>query len=138
MIAAGVSATLLAADARRNPRGRSDESAAPPALKGKSYSFNSRFYRVTSDLPDRPLAIDIAKHMDAVYAEYSSRMASFRPNPNAAVLPDGRMNLYVIKTQQTYLDLVADFGFSAANSGGVFFRSPNASGLRPPVFQASA
>src|SRR5437762_1250816 len=96
MIAAAVSTAVLAADARRNPGARGEASEAPPALKGKSYTFNSRFYRVTSDLPDRALAIDIAKHMDAVYGEYSSRMANFRPNPNAVVLADGRMPLYVI------------------------------------------
>src|SRR5688572_28114969 len=86
-----------------------DAAPAPADARTKRYTFNSRFYKVTTDLPDRARAIDIAKHMDAVYVEYSSRMAGFRPNPNAAVRPDERMNLYVMKSQQDYLDLHADF-----------------------------
>ena len=118
------------ADTRRRDAPAPAESADSPASsKARTYTFNSRFYKVATDLTDRPLAIDIAKHMDAVYAEYASRMAGFRPNPNAAVRPDERMNLYVMKTQQEYLDLLADFGFNAANSGGVFFRGPRGSGL---------
>ena len=100
--------------------------AKPRAAK---WTFNSRFYAVTTDLTDRKLAQDIARHMDAVYAEYSARMAGFRPNPYAAVKPDERMPLYVMNTYEDYLGLVEGFGFSAANSGGVFFRSPRGSGL---------
>ena len=93
------------------------------------WTFSSRYYAVTTDLADKKLAQDIAKHMDAVYAEYSARMAGFRPNPNAATKPGERMPLYVFNTYEDYLDLVDSFGFSAKNSGGVFFRSPRGSGL---------
>ena len=123
-----------AADPRRRQAAKagstapSDSRAATPA-PAKAYTFNSRYYKVTTDVPDRALAVDIAKQMDAVYAEYASRMANFRPNPNAAVRPGERMNLYVMKSQQAYLDLLAGFGLNAANSGGVFFRSRKGSGL---------
>lgn len=114
---------------RRRPDPNRSKDASRAAAKGKTYTFNSRFYKVTTDLPDRKLATEIARHMDAVFAEYSSRMANFRPNPQAAVRPDQRMPLYLIHRQQDYLDLLAAFGFNAANSGGVFFRSPRGSGL---------
>jgi len=120
---------VRAADPRRRPAARPDSAAAPAPGKSKAYTFNSRFYKVNTNLTDRALATDIAKHMDAVYAEYSSRMAGFRPNPSAAARPDERMNLYVMKTQQEYLDLLANFDVNAANSGGVFFRSRKGSGL---------
>jgi len=103
-----------------------DQPGRPPAER---YTFNSRFYAVTSDLPDKALAQDIAKHMDAVYAEYSARMSGFRANPNAAVKPGQRMPLYLIHRYKDYLALLEGFGFNARNSGGVFFRSPGGSGL---------
>ena len=119
---------IRAAEPRRRP-GAKEDADVPPTLKGKSYTFSSRFYRVTTDLGDRALANDIARHMDAVYAEYASRMANFRPTPTAAVRPNEPMPLYVLRKQQDYLDLLADFGFNAANSGGVFFRGSKGSGL---------
>ena len=95
----------------------------------KKWTFNSKFYAVTTDLTDKQLAQDIAKHMDAVFMEYSSRMAGFRANPYAATKPGERMPLYVMNRYEDYLALVQSFGFNAANSGGVFFRSPRGSGL---------
>ena len=103
--------------------------AAAPDARGRRWTFNSRYYAVTTDLEDKKLAQDVAKHMDAVYAEFAARMAGFRPNPSAAVRPNERMPLYVMKKYQDYLALVEGFGFNAANSGGVFFRSPRGSGL---------
>ena len=97
--------------------------------RAQTYTFNSRFYRVTTDLRDRQLANDIARHMDAVYAEFAARMANFRANPTAAVRADERMPLYLMTRQEDYLDLLAGFGFNAANSGGVFFRGAKGSGL---------
>ena len=70
----------------------------PEAPPPKKWTFNSRFYAVTTDLTDKQLARDIAKHMDAVFMEYSSRMAGFRANPYAATKPGERMPLYVMYT----------------------------------------
>jgi len=126
---------LQAAPVAKSPS-RPDAKAKADAKAGdlatgerKQWTFNSRFYAVTTDLADRKLAEDIARHMDAVYAEYSARMAGFRPNPYAAVKPNERMPLYVMTKYEDYVDLVASFGFRAEHSGGVFFRSQRGSGL---------
>src|SRR2546423_1735476 len=95
----------------RSTKGRPAPGSTPADTESKSYTFNSRFYQVTSDLADKALANDIAKHMDAVYAEYSARMAGFRANPSAAVRPDERMPLYVMRRYDDYVELLADFGF---------------------------
>jgi hypothetical protein len=121
-------AVSLAAPQARAARAPS-RGEAPGQRQSKTYTFNSRYYAVTTDLADRKLAQDVARHMDAVYAEYSARMAGFRPNPNAATRPGERMPLYVLNTYEDYLELVDRFGFSAKNSGGVFFRSPRGTGL---------
>jgi hypothetical protein len=111
----------------RDMKGRTAGAGAEP--REGTWTFNSRFYAVTTDLQDKQLARDIARHMDSVYAEYSSRMAGFKPNPYAAVKPNERMPLYVMKRYDDYLSLIEDFGFNARNSGGVFFRSLRGSGL---------
>jgi hypothetical protein len=92
------------------------------------YRFESGAYIITTDV-DKDLANDIAAHMDSVYKEYWSRLKDFRPNPYAAVKPDEKMPLYVMRRYRDYLTLLQGFGFNAANSGGVFFRSRNGSGL---------
>jgi hypothetical protein len=109
------------------PADDDEEKPRKPPLE--RYTFNSRFYAVTTDLPDKALSKDIARHMDSVYAEYATRMAGFRPNPYAAVKPGERMPLYVIQRYEDYLALLQGFGFNAQNSGGVFFRGPGGSGL---------
>lgn len=92
------------------------------------YRFESGAYLISTDVP-KELANDIAAHMDAVYKEYFSRLRNFRPNPYAAVKPNEKMPLYVMKRYRDYLSLLQGFGFNAANSGGVFFRSRTGSGL---------
>jgi hypothetical protein len=111
------------------PRPASKTAAEPARAPGTRWTFNSRFYAVSTDLDDRKLAEDVAKHMDAVYSEFAARTAGFRPNPNAAVKPNERMPLYVLSREEDYLELVKSFGFDARNSGGVFFRSQKGSGL---------
>jgi hypothetical protein len=88
------------------------------------YNFQSGAYRITTDV-DKDLANDVAAHMDEVYKEYDKRLAGFRPNPYAAVKPNERMPLYVMRRYKDYVSLLAGFGFNAANSGGVFFRTEN-------------
>jgi len=122
----------LAAPAFAAPAARSttkSSSAQPAHAPGTRWTFNSRYYAVTTDLDDPKLAEDIARHMDAVYVEFASRMAGFRPNPNAAVRPNERMPLYVLTKEDDYLALLRGFGFNAQHSGGVFFRTPKTSGL---------
>jgi hypothetical protein len=123
----------LAAQAKRDremsPEEQEGKAPAGEERRPVQWKFNTRFYAVTTDLVDRKLAQDIGRHMDAVYAEYSARMAGFKPNPYAAVKPNERMPLYVMTRYKDYLELVRGFGFSAENSGGVFFRSQRGSGL---------
>lgn len=122
--------------------------AIPPAVKPKEkkvrdfvgkadqkrdrkglYRFESGAYDISTDV-NKDLANIIAAHMDRVYLEYSSRLRGFRPNPYAAVKPNQKMPLYVIRRYRDYLTLMQErFGFNVANSGGVFFRSRNGSGL---------
>src|SRR5688500_12434263 len=62
-------------DARPGDRVPESDDQRPEAPSPKKWTFNSKFYAVTTDLADKQLAQDIAKHMDAVFMEYSSRMA---------------------------------------------------------------
>ena len=110
LLLAFAAAPALAQRARREgtaAKGKPEGEVATADSKAKTYTFNSRFYRVTSDVPDKALANDIARHMDAVYAEYSARMAGFRANPTAAVRPDERMPLYVMRRYDDYVELLA-------------------------------
>jgi hypothetical protein len=92
------------------------------------YQFESGAYVITTDV-SKELANVVAAHMDRVYMAYDERLAGFRPNPFAAVKPNQKMPLYVIRRQRDYLTLMQSFGFNAAGSGGVFFRSRENSGL---------
>lgn len=86
------------------------------------YHFESGAYKVHTDV-DKNLANDIASHMDEVYKEYSARLAGFKPNPYAAVKPNEKMPLYVLRRYKDYVELLRAFGVNAANSGGIFFRA---------------
>ena len=90
------------------------------------YQFESVAYIITTDV-SKDLANVIAAHMDRVYLEYSERLAGFRPNPYAAVKPNQKMPLYVIKRYRDYLTIMQGFGHNVANSGGVFFRNRDGS-----------
>ncbi len=84
--------------------------------------FRSRHYQIVTDV-DKKLAIDIARHMDAVYAEYARRMKGFITRSS---IP---MTLYVWRTYDRYLEFTQSMGFNAANSGGVFFVTRHGQGL---------
>jgi hypothetical protein len=86
------------------------------------YHFESGAYKVHTDV-DKSLANDIAAHMDEVYKEYAVRLSGFKPNPYAAVKPNEKMPLYVMRRYKDYVELLGTFGVNGANSGGVFFRT---------------
>lgn len=86
------------------------------------YHFESGAYKISADI-DRDLANDIAGHMDEVYKEYDTRFRGFRPNPYAAVRPNEKMPLYVLRKYADYIEFLSTFGVNGANSGGVFFRT---------------
>lgn len=91
-----------------NPRGT--QNAAPPKLT----SFKSRSYTVQTNLSVEE-ARPIALHMDAVYAEYARRFASFR------ALDKEAMPLYLLRKQADYEALLKSNGINATNTGGMFF-----------------
>ncbi|MCE9590045.1 MAG: DUF1570 domain-containing protein [Planctomycetes bacterium] len=90
----------------------------PPKLT----SFKSKFYTVQTNLTVEE-ARPIAEHMDAVFAEYSRRFASF-PARNAELMP-----LYLLRTQKQYEGLLGSNGINAANTGGMFFIQRTIQGL---------
>src|ERR1700677_4914664 len=73
--------------------------------------FESAHYRIHTDL-DKDLSDDLAKRMDAMYDEYTRRLAGFSQPPNAAPL-----EAYIVHTQEKYLHLA---GLTLAGTGGSF------------------
>jgi len=93
------------------------------ARGGEQFTFQTAHYMITTDV-EKGLAKDIGKHMDAVYEEYASRMSGFRAKTSKMIMP-----LYVWNKYETYLEFLRGYGFNAANSGGVYFRSQKGDGL---------
>lgn len=99
-------AALLCCTAAHAQRGSSDAAA-------RSYSFQSRFYVVHTDLP-RDVAVLIAEHMDRVYRAYRFRFRNF---------PDrhrGKLKLLVFSREADYLDYIRKLGGDGTNSVGLF------------------
>ncbi len=92
------------------------------ALAGDERRFKSGAYDITTDLPEEQAA-ELARHMDAVHAEYTRRFAKFGKR-NAEPL-----RLWVFETQQGYMEFLAGHEINAIGSGGMFFRRDDASGL---------
>ncbi len=91
---------------------------ASPGLE----TYESKYYTIRHNLPDEQVR-RAAEHMDLVFREYSKRFAGFRSRRK------GRQNLYLLKTKQDYVDLLAGFGINGSASGGMFFYGPRGSGL---------
>lgn len=99
-------------------------------------TWNSRHYEIHSNLP-RDEVIDYAQHMDLIYAEFARRFAGFRDRRRAS------HPLYLVRTREDYVRLLAGFGIDGSYSGGMFFRRGRESGLatwveRPDRSQAFA
>ena len=92
--------------------------AAAPELR----RFDSEQYVVHTTL-DRAEAAHWARHMDAVFREYSWRFRAFVPRQHE---PN---DLYLFKTRQEYLDFLAAKDIVATNSGGLFVVRGDFSGL---------
>lgn len=84
--------------------------------------FKSEHYTIYTNLT-REEAQPYGRHMDQTFAEYTRRFSDFRRRDRR------EMPLYLLRTRQEYLDLVASFGFDVSTSGGVFFYSEKGSGL---------
>lgn len=89
----------------------------------RSFVASSAYYWIRTDLP-RSDAQAVARHLDAMYEEYSRRLASL---PERAPM---KLNVYLFKSRRDYeLTLRARFGVDTARTGGVFFTTNTDSGL---------
>ena len=84
--------------------------------------LKSRHYEIVTDLP-RDEAMAYGRHMDIVFAEFTSRLRGF------GVRNATPMTLYLMSDQVAYMNLLAGFGINGTNSGGMFFWGGDASGL---------
>ena len=113
LVRTGLAAALLAAVAlvsiaAARPEVRAAD--AGPTLQ----SYHSRYYLVHTNLT-REEAREFGRHMDAIFSEYSQRFSSFRGADR------GPMPLFLLRTQQDYIDFMATSGINAQNSGGMYF-----------------
>lgn len=95
--------------------------ASPAVAAPRLGQFTSKHYNVNTDV-ERDLAKRIASHMDLVYGEYANRMEDFRGASD-------RMNLFLFRTQQGYIEFLRGHGMNAQNTAGLFFVRPELSGL---------
>ncbi|MEX2212665.1 MAG: DUF1570 domain-containing protein [Phycisphaeraceae bacterium] len=85
-------------------------------------SFASTHYDIHTNVA-MDKAREIGRHMDAVFEEYTKRFHAFGKGATP------RMPLYLLKTQQEYLDFMRGKGVDATGTGGIFFIRPDAKGL---------
>lgn len=90
--------------------------------RGATVTFSSRHYEVTASVA-RPLADELAAHMDTVADEYERRFARFEDRPAA------RPGLYLFDTEAEYLDFLRRQGVDARHTAGVFFDTAERTGL---------
>lgn len=77
--------------------------------------MDTRYYRVHTDL-ERPLAEELGRRMDAMYDDYSRRLADF--NPSA----EQKFEVYLFKRRDDYLKFTKN---KVPNTGGVFMPARN-------------
>jgi hypothetical protein len=87
-----------------------------PARGQEARQFNTRHYLVHTDL-DTALAADLSQRLDAMYDEYSQRLALFEGH---GAVP--RLEVYLFRTQAEYARFT---GGKMQNSGGVFLPGKN-------------
>ena len=84
--------------------------------------YKSTYYTIHTNL-DRDEAKIFGRHMDKTYWVYARRFQSFRNRERRS------MPLYLVRTRDDYISLMARFGVDASASGGMFFYSREANGL---------
>ncbi|MEO6436646.1 MAG: DUF1570 domain-containing protein [Tepidisphaeraceae bacterium] len=77
--------------------------------------LETRHYRIHSDL-ERAFAEDLGKRMDAMFEDYSRRLADFNPDRRT------KFEVYLFAKRQDYLDFTRN---KVPNTGGVFMPSRN-------------
>ncbi len=84
--------------------------------------FRSKSYLIHTNLT-RDEVRAFGQHMDAVFAQYEDRFREFHTRSQA------QMPLYLLRTEQEYLQFTASQDINATNTGGMFFFSPKSQGL---------
>ena len=95
-------------------------------------TIESEHYRFHTNLsPDelRPFA----RHMDTLHVEYTRRFRELIGRDRGR----RKQNLYLVATQQDYLDVLADEGIDGTGSGGMFFTNRGGSALATWVHHRS-
>lgn len=125
-------ALFFVAPAPVAPGGTDGAGVTPAAAESSRLStFRTRHYHVHTNAPVAE-AIKVAAHMDAVFAEYARRFAAFTPKS------DQHMPLYLLASQQDYIDFLKSHDIDGGGTGGIFFIRPTVRGLatwlddRPP------
>lgn len=89
--------------------------SAAPARAQQLRVLEVRHYRIHTDL-ERAFAEDLGKRMDAMFDDYSRRLADFNPNRSA------KFEVYLFASRQDYLNFTKN---KVPNTGGVFMPSRN-------------
>jgi len=97
-------------------------SGATATYSGQIRTLNSRYYQIQTDLSDWA-AKQVGEHLDAVSAAYAARFSKF-PVRNNSLAP-----LYLFASRQDYLAFLQERGINGDNTGGMYFRSGERSGL---------
>ncbi len=92
---------------------------------GRLAQFKTRHYVVYTNA-GRQRAKFFARHMDRIFNEYQKRFEQSDFKRDGSNKP---MALYLLKTQQDYIQQLAQFQVNATNSGGMFVVSDQTKGL---------
>ena len=96
--------------------------AATPAVGLALRRYTSNHYAVRTTL-GRSEAVQLAAHMDLVYAEYARRFQGFSPRGGED------MTLYLFRTPDEYAQFMAAMDIPAKNTAGIFFVHRHARGV---------
>lgn len=91
--------------------------AAAPSRAADLRAFQSRFYRVNTDI-EPGLAQDLARRLDAMHEEYARRLMQFEPATDVDMV-----DAYLFDKQDDYLRFA---GSGMRSTGGVYIPSRNA------------
>jgi hypothetical protein len=88
-----------------------------PASAAELRVMDTRHYRIHTDL-DRSFAEELGRRMDAMYADYSRRLADFSPNEKN----NAKFEVYLFTRRGDYLAFTKN---KVPNTGGVFMPARN-------------
>ncbi len=91
-------------------------------VAGEAREFESEHYVIATDI-DAETAKRLARHMDAMYAEYQRRLAGFSESA------EDRLRLWIFDRADDYVAFLADCGIEARGTDGMFFDTAMRGGL---------